>query len=144
MSSSTSGSASILRRREPADHAKLGAVRAQRVHRLRRRRRHDSHPHAGIHALERDGDLRQEIGGGTPDAAIVSDPVGGWRNSVTLRAACASSASARSTYSARNARGRQLGASGPALDQPHSQPPLDVRDVLGHRRLTDTQLARGG
>ena len=33
---------------------------------------------------------------------------------------------------------------GSALDQAQSQPLLDVRDVPGHRRLTDAQLPRGG
>jgi len=50
--------------RETADHPELGAMGAQRVHRLRRRPGHDAHAHVGMCTLERYDDLRQEVRGG--------------------------------------------------------------------------------
>lgn len=38
--------------------------------------------------------------------------------------------------------GSELAAPGSALDQLHPGLPLHVRDVLGHRGLTDAELAR--
>jgi hypothetical protein len=72
---------------EPTDDAELGAVRAQRVHRLRRVSRHDAHAHTGMRSLKRDDDLRQEVRGGNAgrdhrqvtghSMTEVTDPSGG-------------------------------------------------------------------
>ena len=119
-------------------------MRAQRVHRLRRRPGNDGHANVGMGTLERYDDLRQEVRGGDSrrdDRQRTGDPL--------TEFADAPDGLGEKRLGAEHVIGEelpgrgQLAAPRSPLDQLHPGLPLHVGDVLGDGGLTDAQFPSG-
>ena len=81
---------------------------------------------------------------GTPDATITSEPVGRCTELGDAPGGLGEERlGAEHVIGEELPGGGELAAPGSALDQLHPGLPLHVRDVLGHRGLTDAELTRG-